>query len=188
MSEESTDLVKGTEFTTVDNYDPKVKAKAYELFLNTDLDLTDIAIDLGISSKVVASWSRAGKWRDRKKDLEMELFNSAEDKYRALIVQKRVPTIERHLEVSQKIEEKIGEAVDTIDVDNPKQLMDLKRAAEAMSATANVSARAAAISDRPFSELDEDGKQKAPLITLNVQASVPPDAAGKARPIDVKVD
>jgi transposase-like protein len=185
MSEE---LIKGGEFTSIDNYSPEVKAKAYELYLTTDFSLSDIALDLSINSKVVASWSRAGKWRDRKKTVEMELFNSAEDKYRSIIVANRTPVIERHLAVSKKLEDLIGKAADAIENcgDDPSS-MEIKRLAEAMSAVAGVSARAAAISETPFSDHDVDGKRKAPLITLNVNASVPAEGSARAMPIDVEV-
>jgi transposase-like protein len=187
MTEE---LVKGSEYTTVDSYDPKVKAKAYELFLTTDLSMTDIAIDLGISSKVVASWSRQGKWMNRKKEVEMELFKSAESDYRALVVQNRVPVVKRHLRISEKVEESIERVLDEILKDEgiPND-MKVKRMAEALSVVSAVSARAAGVTDRPFSDnLDEDGNKKVPLIMVNVQASAPPGVKMgevKAKVIDV---
>jgi transposase-like protein len=185
----STDIIKGSEFTTVDQYDPQVKAKAYEMFLTTDLTLSDIAIDLGVNSKVVASWSRKGNWRKRKEEVEIELFKSAEDQYRSLIVANRVPVMERHLEISKKIEEAIGKVIDeATSGDAIPSSMEVKRMAEALSSVSAVSARAAGIAEKPFSENGESnagGKaQKVPLIMLNVQASANPDA--EARFVDVE--
>jgi len=173
MSEE---LVQGSEFTTVTEYDPKVKAQAYEMFLNTDLCITDIALDLGVSQKVIAGWSRQGNWRARKEEIEVELFRSAEDKYRAVIIKHRVPTIERHLRVSGKLEDSIEKVIDhECEKDEPNS-MTLKRMAEALASSAGVSARAAAINEKPFSEANKDEKVgKTPLIMINVNPSVSPD-------------
>lgn len=175
MSEEL--LVQGTGFTTPEYYDPKVKAKAYELFLTTDLNLTDIAMDLGVKKHVVAIWSKEGNWIARKREIESELFKSAEDKYRALISQNRAPVVERHLKLTKTLEETIGKVLDeTLQDDGLPSDMKLKRLAEALSTSAAVSARAAGITDKPFSEDSEDGnKRKVPLIMLNVQAVQPPE-------------
>lgn len=180
MIEAGMELIQGDEFTTVKNYDPHVKAKAYELFLTSDLSLPDIALDLAIPQQVVASWALSGKWRDRRKELEVELFKNAEDKYRALIMQHRVPVLERHLRVSGKLEEAIDKAVDELTKDGDTiDSRELKRLAESLSSATAVSARAAGISDKFFdgggigAQQQQAGKQ--PLISINVNPQQPAD-------------
>jgi transposase-like protein len=173
------EVVKGTEFTTARDYDPKVKAQAYETFLTSDLGYAEIALDLGIPVQVVTKWAIDGKWRDRKHEIDVELFRQAEDKYRALVMKVRVPVLERHLRVSGKLEEAIDKAVDEL-TENGDTIdsRELKRLAESLSSVTGVSARAAGISDKFFGDAlntpgDRSGKQ--PLITLNVMPQLPPE-------------
>jgi transposase-like protein len=186
-AEIKTELARGTEFTTVENYDPRVKAQAFNSFLTTDLSLSDIALDLGVSSKVVASWSRKGGWLERKKEIETELFKSAEDQYRRLIVEHRVPTMLRHLRVSGKLEEGIEKVIDeeTKDDRTPND-MKLKRMAEALSSSATVSARAAGISEKPFSDHESEKQGKVPLIAINVVAR--PAATELGTPVTIEAE
>lgn len=168
----------GSEFTDVEHYDPAVKARAYELFLTTDLALHDIAIDLGINAKVVGAWSRRGKWADRRTEIEKELLASAEARYRQLIIAHRVPVMLRHLELSEAIETKLGESVRKLDMESEEPLSKgvmqrssmLKRAAETLSLATPVSGRAVGITDKPFSGDDGPGGKR-PLILLNVHPS-----------------
>lgn len=176
-------MVQGTQFTSVDYYDPKVKAAAYDKYLSSDLSLTDIALDLAVPSSVVGEWSVKGKWKDRKHEIEMELFRSAEDKYRHLVMTVRVPVLERHLRVSGKLEQAIESAVDELnrsgDVGSKGHSMELKRLTESLSAATSVSARAAGISEKFFGDAlrqsDADGGGKRPLITLNVNPQLAPE-------------
>jgi predicted nuclease of predicted toxin-antitoxin system len=165
-SEDLPEPVKGTEFTTADRYDPKVMASAYEAYLTTDLDLNDIAIMHSVPPKVVALWARRGGWAARRKEVEEDLFRSAEDKYRALIIKHRAPVIERHLRVAGKIEDAVEKAVDALG--EYPTARALKPLAEALSSAANVSARAAAISETPFSDSAKENKNKRPLIMIGV--------------------
>ena len=166
--------VSADEFTEVDRYDPKLKAKAYDTYLSTSLGPQEIAIDLGLPARVVVAWIRKGKWKDRKKEVEMELFRSAEDKYRRIITEHRAPTVERHLRIAKKLEEGIEQVIEheTSDPDRVPNGAMLKRMAEALSAATGVSARAAAISDKPFTENAEEARKgKQPLVVIGVQVS-----------------
>lgn len=171
------ELAAGSEFTTVDYYDTKVKARAYELYLTTDLTLTDIAIDIGVNAKVVGSWARQGDWRKRKQAAEDELFNSADDAYRRIVAASRGPTIERHLRISGKLENAIETAIDELTAKGHLDEMKLRRLSEALASVTGVSARAAAISDKPFSDAnDRDGAKKRPLILIGVRPGDNPAA------------
>lgn len=170
------DDATGTPFTSVEYYDPKVKARAYKLYLETDLSIADIAVDVGAPSVVIAKWARAGDWRLRKQEIEDELFRRAEDGYRALIIKHRAPVIDRHIRVAGKIETAVEEVMDKAKTDERSlNSMELKRMAETLAAAAGVSARAAGISDKPFSDVNERaGEGKRPLVLLNINPAPAP--------------
>jgi len=157
--------------------------KAYDLFLQTDMDLSDIALDLGVSSKLVASWARKGKWVDRKRGLEEEEMQAADAKYRSVVRENRVPVVKRHLAVSGKLEEGIEKFIDVeLDKDAPNPVQ-LERMSRALAASTGVSARAAGITEKPHEDTIKESK-KTPLILLNVNPSpVQPRDIG----VDVKV-
>ncbi len=185
------ELVRGSEFTTPTKYDPKVKERAYELYLTTDLSLTDIAIDIGVHQKVVAAWANSGNWRARKAEIDQEGMARAEDKYRQLIVQQRGPTVERHLRISKLLEETIEKVLEEATKDDglPSD-MKLKRLAEALSSATGISARAAGINDKPFGD-GGSGKaepaKRAPLVIIGLRAQAAPGKEGDGPPIDVEV-
>lgn len=188
MPEEPT--IDEASFTTPACYDPAVKQRAYDLFLSSNMSAVDIAIDTGLPQHVVASWIRTGGWRERKKEIDAELMKDAEDRYRRLVVEKRLPVVERHLRVSEKLETAIEKNIDIATEDGavPND-MKLKRLAEALVSATGVSARAAAISDKPFSDSDEkDGKnKKRPLIIIGVTAQ-PSPGFQRPDPVTVTVD
>lgn len=176
--------VEDDDFTDVTHYDPKIKARAYDLYLNSSMGPQEIAIDLNLHTHVVVAWIRNGKWKDRKQEVEMELFRGAEDQYRNVIRKHRVPTVERHLRIAKKLEEGIEKVVDheTNDPDRAPGDMVLKRMAEALSSVTGVSARAAAISDKPFMEDQErEQKGKQPLVVVGVQVSKSGDVSVSAK-------
>lgn len=175
----------GTQNTTEELYDPAVKAKAYEQYLRSDLTLEEIALDARVAVAVVADWAQRGKWRQRRKALELELLQRAEDSYRKFLVTTRQPVVERHLRISAKIEAKIEELLDAGDELNA---VTLRRLSEALASATGISARAAAINDRALEIIDrEDGQGrrggqsgKIPLVALGVSVNVahnPGDAA-----------
>ncbi len=187
---EQDDLAVGTEFTTPTKYAPAVKARAYELYLNTDLDTTDIAIDVGVPRSTVSAWAREGHWLDRKREIEQELMQRSEDSYRQLIIRNRKPVLERHLRISEKLEKAIEKVIDEATRDDgvPSDIK-LKRLAEALSSATGISARAAALSDKPFGDVraldDRDKQAKVPLIMIGIQPQASPD---NAPPITVTAD
>ena len=184
----------GSEFTSVERYDPAVKGRAFDLFLTTDLDFNDIAVDLGVPAKIVASWARKGKWDDEKKEIERAVFQRAADKYRAFLTEHRLPTIERHLRIASMGEEKVEEVMAKLDTDDAKIVSKLKGMAEALTGFTSVSARAVAITDTPFiNGGDGEGGSmmggKRPLILLNVSPQsnrLEPEVSVKAVDVEFK--
>lgn len=193
MSKESTI----TDLTPPSAYPVEVKQKAYDLFLNEAMDLTDVAIQLSISRGVVASWAREGQWIQRKQDIEMELMKSVDNKYRDFLIKNRLPTAERHLKTSKALEELIERAINmktqaALSNAEPSP-MDLERLAKALSAATGVSARAVGIAERVVEQnagADLGSNKRVPLIVIGVSNAVraPGSLRDEGPPaIDIKV-
>lgn len=154
-------------------YSPEQKAKAYELYLIKGMNPREISMDLAIPASTISHWITKGRWRDRKLQIDREMFEIAESKYRKFIVEEKLPTAERHLEAAKAIESKIKKVVDKIDTDAANADVKLVRSAKALSDAANVSARAVGLSDKlPESEPD-DKKKKVPLVVIGIQGTAP---------------
>mgnify|MGYP001569184761 CR=1 FL=1 len=171
--------VKGDEFTTSDEYDVRVKAKAYELYLSSAMTPTDIALSVAVPENVIRGWIRGGRWADRRMEIEVTLLAEAENKYRRLVLENRAPTVERHLTIGKKLEDLIGKLVDAtqgkdgeIDMREVNKMANsIDKLAKAWSSATAVTARSAGISDRPFEQRQQqlgggdDGREpRKPLI------------------------
>lgn len=192
---EETGLIKGSEFTTVSDYDPAVKAKAYSLYLSSDYNIADIAIALGVGKQVVSGWATSGGWHKRKLELEREEMLKAEDQYRQVILANRAPVAAQHIRISGKIEEIVELFADKLKTGDGltgsemAEISKLKQLAEALTGASGVRARAVGISDRPstdpIGDQDENGKKKKqPLIIIGVTAQPSP---GFKEPVEITV-
>jgi len=169
-------LPQGSDLTTETDYDVEVKVKAYDMFLHSDADFTDIAIALSVPRNTVLTWSRKGKWNDRKQELELEAFKAAETQYRRFLTEHKLPTIERHLRVATMLEEEVENILKDAKVNKtPLDSMVLRRISEALASSAGVSARASGVNDRGL-QTDDDGggggdgsgkQRKIPLVIIN---------------------
>lgn len=164
--------------TRVSRPAPDLLAKIFDTFLHTDLMLDDLAIDFGINRLVLADIAKEGKWLARKKALELELYQSAEAKFRQWLIVNKLPTLTRHMEASAALENEILQEVKALAQDKTpgkERIMKLKHLADALSTTTQVSARAAGISDVPFPDevAMHQGKQKQPLVIINAGPQVP---------------
>lgn len=175
--------------TTVDDYAPELMAKAYDLYLSSNLTTVDIAIDLGLPQKVVASWVRRGGWKEKKREATMELMLAAENKFRDFMLENKLPTMQRHLRVAGKIEEAVERFMDQeLKDDQVPKSMDLKRMAETLASATTVSARAVGLSDKPqetVSEHDNKRKERRPLVVIGVNAQAPPGT--RMEPVTINV-
>ena len=175
MNETETDLVESNpenKLTTAKHYDPVVKAKAYELFLTTSMDLTDLAVSLNVPVHVIGAWSKTGGWLKRKGEIETELFNSAEDKYKQFIIKHKVATVTRHLQMCETIEGLVQTMADKMK-NNPDTVtaVSLEKLTKALSNATAVSARAVGITDKiigSVQDIKQQGNQGLPpLIVFN---------------------
>lgn len=158
---------------------PDIIARAYEKYLAGGQDLVDIAIDLGVPTAYVAVWARDGSWRARRKELEIERYEQAEAQHREFVIKHRLPVLKRHLEAAGAIEElvlkRVNELKDSAEVTREQSYKDasIRRLAETLTAAANVSARAAAITDRPLSKNSDAEQNKKPLVFINLTGVTP---------------
>jgi len=169
---------KGSSLTTTECYAAEVKTKAYDLYLNSDTDLDDMACILEVPRHVLLEWSLKGHWADRKIELETEAFKESELKYRRFLMENKLPTVERHLKVAKQIEEEIAKALDHATASGGVlDSMTLRRLSEALSSVTSVSSRAAGVTDRglQMDEKLEDAKKalKQPLVVIGVGPQLP---------------
>ena len=181
--------------TTPENYDPKVLARAYELYLKSNNDLTDIAIELKLDREVLTTWASRGKWRTRKKEMERELMILSEAKFRDWILNNKLETAKRLLATAKEIETAVQEEIKKAREGKEALSADrLKKYAEALSHAASVSAKMTGLSEASVAEtatgrvagsrsidVDEDGEKVGKMFVFNVQPVLPAGAETRVR-------
>ena len=183
--------VKPPRKTRRDRYDPEVVARAYELFLEGEEDFATVALQLNVPHRDVLYWARKEKWLERKEELTRTLELGAEQDYRRFLAESRLPTAERHLRIAKNLEELIESELSKLDADGEAGAKDrtaaLRRLSEALASAANISARAAGITDRPAPiESAQSQQQRRPLIMIGVNPTVSPDKHADEKVIDVE--
>lgn len=166
--------VQGDQFTSVEQYDPAVKARAFDLMLHTSMGLDDIAIDIGVKTSIIAEWAVNGKWLARKKALEDEMFALAESNYRTFLIKNRMPTLVRHLEASTKLEKAISKRIDKLAEDDGAKTIEFKHIADALSSSAAVSARASGVAESQ-AQGNQINADKRPLVLIGINGNAPVD-------------
>lgn len=151
--------------------DPKIMGQAYSLFLESDRDLFDIAIELNLPREVLATWVKRGGWIDRKKQITNDYLRAAEDKYRQYLIQQRLPALMRHQKIGQGLEGMILDVIEKAIAEG--KTLDptaIRRLAEAFSSSANVTAKVAELAKKEDKEAEARaaGKREAkqPLIVI----------------------
>ena len=159
-------------------YPPAMVQQAYDAYLSGNMDLERIALDVEVSLDVLRGWVRDGNWRERKREVDLELFQDAENQYRTLVAKNRIPVAERHLRVAGKLEDAVEKLLDKvreeIDSDDPSPKLDmtLRRLSETLSAATTVSARAGGVTEKLAEAAGHSGHQKQPLVVVNVTPGV----------------
>lgn len=181
--------VQGTEFTSVEHYDPKVMAAAYDRFLKTDLSIVDIAIDLSVPAAVVARWAKKGGWVARKQEIVDALMAQKDAEYRQLIIEHRVPVMKRHLELSAKGESVISNALDELVERQAKGATikpgEIKALGDAAGSFTGISARTVGVSDKIApGGMEGPASGKRPLVILNVSPRA--DVSVDAKTIEIE--
>lgn len=176
------------ERTTVENFDPMLKSKAYEQFLMTESDLTDIAIDTGIPRSVLAAWSRAEGWRAKKKEIELELLEETEAKCRAIKAGAKADELKRQVNLTKKLEKGIEQCIDKeLEKEEGPKSVELRRLAETLSQTTGVSSRALGIKDDPLVPETQTSKQsKRPLVVVGISPKLAEKTEIKVTEVDAE--
>ena len=168
-------------YTTVKHFDPQDKVTAYDMYMNSDKDMTDIAVELGIKRDVIAEWAKRGGWQMRKAQMVEELLRAADDRIKLFLVENRLPTLRRHLSAGKKLEVAIELAIDEImaraeQEGRPLDTLALKRLAEALASVTNVTARAVATADILQQASAQGGAGRQPLVMIGVMPQAPAQA------------
>ena len=170
--------VEGSDATSVQNYDPEVKIKAYDLYMTSDLTPEEIAVPLSIPVDVVVRWRANHKWRERKLAVEEDLMEQADTRYKKILLKQRLEVTERHLRIAKQLEELIEKTLTEQGEDGQISVMDIRRLSEALSSATGVSARAAAITDRTLADMNQAAQAKAnskvPLVAIGINVQPAP--------------
>ena len=177
-------------YTTLKNYDPVDKTRAYELFMTTDRDLTDIAIELGVNREVISAWSREGEWLARRKTFEAELMRAADEKYKAFVMENKLPVLRRHIRISGKMENAIEQIIDEeiASAEKDGKPMDdklIRRMADALAAVTGVSAKAIGLADT-IVQNNGPGGGRVPLVAIGISPQLPSERTGNGPTIEVR--
>jgi hypothetical protein len=160
-----------------DKYPAEVMTAAYESYLAGNMDYGKMSLELAVPEKVLKRWVEDGGWREKKLELDKQLFEDAENEYRKFLINNRVPVAERHARVSGKLESALEKQLDDVHAAIESGTLEerypgstLKRMAEALASVSGVSARAVGLSDRPaiLEDGGNKGSGKVPLVTINV--------------------
>ena len=157
-------------------HDRVLKGKAYKMFLETSMDVSDIALSLGVSTQIVATWVRTNKWRDRKQEIEREIMSGIESQYIDFLRTNKMETLKRQMELGLKLEGQISRLLSEIEKGHIPPSQELKRVAEALKLATDVTARAAGIKDTTVSDRVVDNTNNAGKPPLVVVLGPMPDA------------
>jgi hypothetical protein len=167
-----TDIPEAIDVTPLESEpeeDPQVRIKAYDMFLNSAMDLEQIAVALAVPSKAVRSWARQGNWVSRKQDLLDVAIKASEQRMQEFVIKERLPTAERHLKVAQGIEETIDKTLEKVKHDDGSaDPRVIKTLAEALSSSAGVSGKAVGITEAGLGVTQDQANKKMPVVIINL--------------------
>jgi len=139
----------------------------YTNFMQNDTDLPACAKEAGLPLIVVLEWSKKYRWAARKAELYADAVRSLETQERLTRATARKLVIMRQLEEARQIAEKANEFAK-----DANGTRDLKAAAEAYKAAADVESRAAGIAEKTVERgTDSTGEAKVPSFWLGIQAN-----------------
>lgn len=149
--------------------DRVLKGKAYKMFLETSMDIPEIAMSLGVDTQIVATWIRTGKWRDRRKEIEKELMARIESQYVDFLRENKMQALKRQMELGEKLESQISRLLAQMEDGHIPASQELKRVAEALKLATDVTARAVGIKDTTVADKSPDAANngaKPPLVMI----------------------
>ena len=176
-----------------DKYGAEVMQAAYDAYLSGNFNYERMGLELDVPVKVIKRWVSEGGWRERKLEIDRQLFEDAEIEYKKFVTKNRTPVAERHARIAGQLEmalekqiEEVHQAIMDGTLEEKFTGSTLKRLAEALSPVTGVSARAVGMSDKvTVFDAEKDSKGKQPLVTINVTPTVSREREGGREPRDI---
>jgi hypothetical protein len=164
-------IEKADPLSSVEDYSPKDRADAYDLFLNRAMSLDDVAIVKGLDQSVVAGWAKQGKWVARKKAILEDMNRSIEQKFHNWAIENKIKVAENHLNYGQEIEKTINEILKQLKENGGKvTTTEIMRLSKALAEVSNVSARAVGLDTEGAGPAQiQQHNQKQPLIIIGLK-------------------
>lgn len=147
MSNSARDLTHLAD-TRITSYDTESHQKAYDLYINSNLGPTEIAVSLSLPREIIIAWIRRGAWRDRKIKIESELMQQSDDSYRSFLQRTRLPEAEAQVKAAGTLVQSVQEMLDDAKAKGKTlKPATLQMLSKTLAQAAGVSARAVGISD-----------------------------------------
>jgi hypothetical protein len=140
----------------------------------------DICTECEMTKSQLANLIKTKGWVDIRNDLEEEAQENFIQTYKSIIQRNRIEVVNRHLNISRKIDKKIEQMVDRKDKDGkpytytPDAILSISRAIKSSS---DVAARAVGLSDRIDPIAQDAQNNKASIISINVNVESVPHSA-----------
>ncbi len=117
-------------------YPPATRNKAFRLYISKKITLAEIAREVEVSPFTLTNWMTKYKWAEKRRQLAQRLEDDSIAEYRELVSQKKSIVARRHLDLSEKIDDKIldmiGEKeIKEIDLEDTAKIQNIARAAKA---------------------------------------------------------
>lgn len=184
--------IKPGNIEAASNYPVKLVARAYELFLNSEMGFMEIAMELQVPRVEIARWSKEGNWIERKKAIEKELMYEAESRFRDFRIKNKLVEAKNQLELGKQGEDVIRMLIEELkkQLSSGKKVspIHMKQLMDALSAASGVAARAIGLSEQPdeASAVKQAPPARLPIILIG--PGTEPRVPVEVRAIDVEVE
>jgi len=157
------------------------KAKAFEMYLE-ERPQKAIADTIGLPVATIKTWIKREDWKNKRASVNEALLRGLRERYELLVTNARFEVLQRHLDMSKKIEKQIMSLLFHED-GSPKEVTEygMYRLSQAMKNMTDVSARAVGLDRDPGFK----GKANIAGVTLNLNLN--PKPADEPKQIDVEV-
>lgn len=163
-------------------------------YLNTSQSLADLGVELGVPVKVLRAAIKQFGLDKTKQDAIAEAQRTEQAAYVNFLVENRVPTAQRHLEISNQLVEIVGKLADKVGSpeeegfreaceDLKKSIGTLRTLAEVLEKSSGVGARSVSLGSlnggigSALQQLEVPTGGRQPLITFNLGAAAGPKQA-----------
>lgn len=151
-------------------------------YLNTNMSITDIGMHIGVSTAVVKLALKQFGLVELKKTAIAEAQRAEQAAYVDFLLKNRVPTAEKHLEISNKLVDIVGKLAEKVqDPDSPdfqNVCEDLKKSIGTLRTLSEVLEKSSAVGARSVS-LSGNQQQQTPMVEALAKAA----AANNKRPL-----